>query len=137
MLAITRDADRRRSPSPARRVLVIEPYASGRRAICACIVELGHEALEVETLDAARILAASSGVDLVIAAWDDDDSRAVLDALRAGDPELPTVVLSDCRPRVATGPAGAMLLVKPFTLVSLERAIELMARPRAAPIIRS
>lgn len=134
MLAITPKVEGVPSPSRMRRVLVIEPYASGRRALCMCIVELGHEVLEAMGAEDARAMATSSTVDMIIASCDDDASRSLLEELHKKDLGLPTVMLStsaECAVRV---PERAMLLIKPFTLEALEQAIVLMPRPSRALI---
>lgn len=126
----------KRCPS-SRKVLVIAAYASGRRTICACIAELGHQAIEATAADEPWLIAALSEIDMIIAAYDDDVSCSLLTQLHARDPGIPILMLSTYAKRSAIVPENAILLAEPLTLKILERAIEMMSRNRWPSIGRS
>jgi DNA-binding NtrC family response regulator len=110
------------------RVLVTDPYASGRRTICTCVAELGYEALEAQTAGDARLIAASNVIDLIITSYDDLESVSLLVELHDIDCGVPALLLTTWAQTRMPVPAYAKLLLKPLTLDVLARAIELMSR---------
>jgi Flagellar regulatory protein FleQ len=122
--------------SSSRRVLVIDAYASGRRTICTCIVELGHEAIAAAAADEDWLIAAVSEIDLIVANCDDEVSCALLAQLHAKIPEIPTLMLSSHAQFIETIPDNTVLLARALTLETLERAIAVLSRDGQPPIGR-
>lgn len=114
----------------SRRVLVIDAYTSGRRTICTCIAELGHEAIAAAAADEDWLIAALSEVDLIVANCDDHVSCTLLAQLHAKAPEIPTLMLASQTQFPETIPENTVLLAKSLSLETLERAIAVLARGR-------
>lgn len=106
-------------------ILIVEPYAPGRRALRDNLDELGYNLIDVEDKADALRIAPEVSPATVIADYQPGqaDSLALLDALRARWPELPAVLLCANRERVAEVPPRAILLPKPVAVEDLERAI--------------
>jgi len=121
----------------SRRVLVIDAYASGRRTICTCIAELGHEAIAAAAADEDWLIAALSEVDMIVANCDDHVSCKLLAQLHAKVPEIPTLMLSSPAQCTEAIPENTVLLAKALTLETLERAIAVLSRDRQPPIGRT
>lgn len=109
--------------SSSRRILVIDADASGRRTICTCIAELGHEAIAAAAADEDWLIAALSEVDMIVANCGDHVSCKLLAQLHAKVPEIPTLMLSTPAQCPETIPENTILLAKAVTLETLERAI--------------
>jgi CheY-like chemotaxis protein len=101
-----------------RTVLVVDRYATGRQALCECIAELGHTAIEAECEGDARELVMSSRIDLIIAHCETERDRSLLVELHGVAPAVRTVVVSHVP--WDSLPANA-LLTESFGFDALER----------------
>ena len=112
-------------PSSPLRVAVVEPYASGRDTVCACIEELGHAAVGATSLEhAAQLIAGGDdeSIDLLIVAhylpWIDGWGFV---ARLMSRPDLPAIIVCDVlddRPAQQTP-----TLRRAFSLAELEHAL--------------
>lgn len=114
------------------RVLVIDDYPAGRAALCACLSELGCDAMGASSRIASHAVAWRDLVDLVITnhepPW--SDGAKVVGELRRRAPELPAIVLSypvaEAENSLVAMP-DEITLVKPFALDDLAAAIHALA----------
>ena len=113
-------------------VLVVEPYAPGRRALRDGLDELGFAIVTVETGEDVLRVAPARPPALLVADYQPGNtaSTGVLDALRGRWPELPAVLLCRAREQATHTPPRSILLPKPVTLDDLERAIASMIGDR-------
>lgn len=129
------------APWSRRTVVVVEPYASGRETICACIVELGHGVIGAGSLEhAARLVADGSDerVDLLVVAHDMPwiDGWGFLAHLHSR-PYVPAIVVCDdtddrpIRRTLAIRPCFS--LRRTFSLAELETTIGVVTRSRRPP----
>src|SRR5207253_8646581 len=111
-------------PAPAdhrcmARVLIAEPYPEVRELLSHILTRLGHETVLQSNENAPR------GIDLFLAEPASPGTLELAQALRAQRPELPIVVVSFLpQPATWTALSPAAYLLKPFTVVELEAAVE-------------
>jgi len=118
-------------PQPdAASILIVEPYAPGRRALRDNLDELGYHLIEIEDGADPSCISPAVSPAAVIADYQpgQPDSHAVLGALRARWPQLPAVLLCTNRECVAEVPADSILLPKPVAFEDLERALAKLLR---------
>lgn len=116
------------------RVAVVEPYASGRDTICACIEELGHGAVGASSLEHAVRLGADGDlqpIDLFLIThylpW--IDGWGLVARLRSAC-SVPAIVVCDACDDV---PNQRNLTMRPsFSLEDLETALDKFARNHRA-----
>jgi len=134
--AALRAADARRVPTHPR-VLVVDNYASGRGALCACLSELECDAVGTSSALFARDLPWDELVDVVVADHDPpwSDGEGLVVRIRQQSPDLPVILLCS---RAALGERhddardGSIWLPKPVTLESLSTAIETLVQGRSS-----
>jgi len=118
-------------PQPdAASILIVEPYAPGRRALRDNLDELGYHLIEIEKGADPSCISPAVSPAAVIADYQpgQPDSHAVLGALRARWPQLPAVLLCANRECVAEVPSDSILLPKPVAFEDLERALAKLLR---------
>jgi len=101
------------------RVLIAEPYPEVRELLSHILTRLGHETVLQSSGNAPR------GIDLLLAEPASPGTLELAQSLRAQRPELPIVVVSFLpQPATWTALAPAAYVLKPFTVVELEAAVE-------------
>jgi CheY-like chemotaxis protein len=110
-----------------KRVLLVEPYSSGRAALGAAIEELGYSLVDAATAAEGRAIVEHQPVDVVIADADDEGGRQLLLDLQAR-PAIGIIMLTT-RPH-ATPLPSAVLLEKPTGIDALSQAIARSLRSR-------
>ncbi len=116
-------------------VLVVEPYAAGRRALRECIDQLGYAVVDVDSVEEARRLSSLIEVDLLVADYQplQPELGALLAEMRARRPNLQAILLTGVREQITEIPTGSVLLTKPATLDDLERRIANVFGRKASP----
>jgi len=119
------------------RVLVVDDYAGGRGAICACLTELECDALGTSSALIARDLPWDELVDVVVADHDPpwSDGEGLVVRIRQRSPDLPAILL--CSRSAQEEPhdnamTGSIWLTKPISLESLSTAIHALVEPRSS-----
>ena len=109
------------------RILIAEPYPEVRELLSLIVTRLGH------TPVVRRAGEAPPEVDLLVAEPGTPGTLELAHELRAAQPALPIVVVSFLpQPPTWTALAPAAYVLKPFTVVQLEKAVE-----SALPVRRS
>jgi CheY-like chemotaxis protein len=105
----------------ALRVLVLDPYRPGRDTLCACLEDLGHAASGARDVHDATRRLQQGPTDLILVDHSPPyiDGWQSLDVLRR-EGWIFAIVLVDIE---AASTAKAPSLLKPLSLVALERAI--------------
>ena len=114
------------------RVLVIDDYPGGRAALCACLSELGCDAMGASSRIASRAVDWRELVDIVVAnhepPW--SDGPKIIGELRRRAPDLPAIVLrypiTEAESSRVEMP-DEITLVKPLALEDLATAIHALA----------
>jgi len=144
--AAARAVDARRAPilcvgapasPPHPRVLVVDDYAGGRGALCACLSELECDAVGTSSALIARDLPWDELVDVVVVDHDPPwtDGEGLVVRIRRRSPDLPVILLCS---RAALGERhdgaldGSIWLPKPVTLESLSTAIATLVQGRSS-----
>jgi DNA-binding response OmpR family regulator len=103
-------------------ILVVEDYVPGRRALCACIEDLGYNALQAGTVAEARSIIGDGVVDLVVVDVDRAAHRELVQELRS-IPRHPRILLmTAANADVLPEPEPAILRM-PLTFNGLADAI--------------
>jgi len=101
------------------RILIAEPYPEVRELLGLIVKRLGHTPVVRRAGEALR------DVDLIVAEPAAPGSLELAQALRAAQPGLPIVVVSFLpQPPTWTALEPAAYVLKPFTVVQLEAAVE-------------
>lgn len=111
---------------PEKRVLLVEPYSSGRVALGAAIAELGYSLVDVATAEQGREIVEHESIDVVIADVDDEGTRRLLRDLQSTSIGI---VMLTTSPHL-TAPPRAILLEKPTGLDALSEALAQSLRSR-------
>lgn len=106
------------------RVLVIDDYVGGRASMCACISELGCEAIGASSRIADGDFAWPDYIDVIVANHEPPwtDGAKLVARLRRHAPSLPAIVLADPADRGAL--RGEVTLMKPLRFDELKLAID-------------
>lgn len=121
---MTGSSERSDSGAPGVRILVVEPYESGRASLCASLAELGYEVIGAASASTARAIITLFLVDLLIADVDDGAICALVCELHAQRSPIPAVrVTTDAVGHTCVAP-GVWMLEKPMRLAMLSEAIE-------------
>jgi DNA-binding NtrC family response regulator len=104
-------------------VLVVEDYPPGRRALCACIEDLGYTVLAAGTASEARAIVAEANVGLLVVDVDRQAHRDLVHELRtrANHPSL--LLVSGETAQEDVEPQPVTTLHKPLTFAGLADAI--------------
>ncbi len=103
-------------------VLVVEDYPPGRRALCACIEDLGYTVLAAGTASEARAIVAEAEVGLVVVDIDLKAHRELVHELQTRDKHPSMLLVSAANPDDET-PDPVATLHKPLTFAGLADAI--------------
>jgi DNA-binding response OmpR family regulator len=103
-------------------ILVVEDYVPGRRALCACIEDLGYIALQAGTVGEARSIIADGVVDLVVVDVDRAAHRELVQELRGIARHPHILLLSAANADMLPEPDPAMMRM-PLTFNGLADAI--------------
>lgn len=103
-------------------ILVVEDYVPGRRALCACIEDLGYIALQAGTVGEARSIIADGLVDLVVVDVDRPAHRQLVQDLRS-IPRHPRILLMSAASADVLPEPDPMMLRMPLTFSGLADAI--------------
>jgi len=113
------------------RVLVIDDYPGGRAALCACLSELGFDAMGASSKVATHDVAWRDLVDIAITSHDPpwSDAEKLVGEVRRRAPGLPAIVLKyPALDKDAPIPIpNAITLVNPIALDDLATAIHAFA----------
>lgn len=121
---MSRSSERSDSGTPGARILVVEPYESGRASLCASLAELGYEVIGAASASTARAIITLFLVDLVVADVDDGAICALVCELHARSAPIPAVrVTTDAVGHACVAP-GVRMLEKPMRLAMIAEAIE-------------
>lgn len=112
-------------------VVVVDPYTAGCDALCACVAELGHDAVGACSAEIAEQIVRHVAVDLVIVdhcpPW--FDGCALVARLRRAR-WVPAIILEGIADGLAI--SGALVLQRPFSFDDLERGISRVREPELA-----
>ena len=103
-------------------ILIVEDYVPGRRALCACIEDLGYIALQAGTVGEARSIIADGVVDLVVVDVDRAAHRELVQELRQVPRHPRILLMSAANADMLPEPDPAMLRM-PLTFNGLADAI--------------
>jgi len=103
-------------------ILIVEDYVPGRRALCACVEDLGYIALQAGTVNEARSIIADGVVDLVVVDIDRAAHRELVQELRAVPRHPRILLMSAASDDMLPEPDPAMLHM-PLTFNGLADAI--------------
>jgi DNA-binding response OmpR family regulator len=103
-------------------ILVVEDYVPGRRALCACIEDLGYIALQAGTVAEARSIIGDGVVDLVVVDVDRAAHRELVQELRSVPRHPHVLTLSAANADMLPEPDPTMLRM-PLTFNGLADAI--------------
>jgi CheY-like chemotaxis protein len=106
--------------SQAKTVLVVEDYPPGRRALCACIEDLGYTVLAAGSASEARAIVAESNVELVVVDIDLQAHRDLVHELKAREKRM---LLVSAASDDEEAPEPLATLHKPLSFSGLADAI--------------
>ncbi len=108
--------------SQPKTVLVVEDYPPGRRALCACIEDLGYTVLQAGSASEARAIVAEAEVGLLVVDIDLKAHRELVHELR-GRGKHPSMLLVSAANPDEEEPEPVTTLHKPLTFAGLADAI--------------
>lgn len=108
--------------SQPKTVLVVEDYPPGRRALCACIEDLGYTVLQAGSASEARAIVAEADVGLLVVDIDLKAHRELVHELR-GRGNHPSMLLVSAANPDEEEPEPVTTLHKPLTFAGLADAI--------------
>jgi CheY-like chemotaxis protein len=114
-----------------RRVLVVDPYEGGRRALCALLADMGCEAIGAADPAEAAAIVAQAPVELLIADHAPPWARAeaAVEAVRAAQPDVPALILTETKVDGAPAIPKSRVLRKPTAAAEVALVVdELLAK---------